>query len=131
MVVYVRQPLVGQRTTCFLSWSYRFIVTYGVNMERRPQRSGVGVEVGSVRTASLFSWPQSMWLQSDSQTEAHIAGVTICKRINAFGNADGVDRLRRRWRRTMGNLGDYSEGSSEFGRVVYVVPVTCLLCTAQ
>ena len=31
----------------------------------------------------------------------------------------------------MGNLGDYSEGSSEFGRVVYVVPIPCLLCAAQ
>ena len=33
-------------------------------------------------------------------------------RISAFGNADGVGRLRRNWRRTMGNLGDYSEDNS-------------------
>jgi hypothetical protein len=66
--------------------------------------------------------PRSMQIlqgeQSENGEDVLTAARRLMARISAFGNADGVDRLRRRWRRTMGNLGDYSEGSSEFGRVV-------------
>ena len=101
MVIYVRQPLVGgQWTTCLSSWSHLFIVAYGVNMERRLQRWGGGDGVGNIRAASLFSWPQPMWLQSDFQTEADIAGGTICRwrrRLNSGSALGGVDH-RLWWR---------------------------------
>lgn len=126
MVVYVRQPLVGgQRTTRLMSWSQRFIVAYGVNMELWNGDYNVGVSgwgALELPPCSPYFNPCAYNLipiskrslqgeQSANGEDVVTVAWRLVARISAFGNADGVGRLRRRWRRTMGKLGDYFEVS--------------------
>ena len=110
MVVYVRQPLGGgQGTKCLLSWSCRFIVAYGLNMELRLQRWGWGWGWGGGWVAlelppcspdlnpcdyNLIPRPKQT-LQGELPAKGEdvlTVGGRLVARISAFGNADGAGR---------------------------------------
>lgn len=89
-------------------------MTMQQSTQQTPLRMFSDIEGQNVRTPSLFSRLQSMWLRPDFHTEAAIAWEAICKQkaavqqeaahISVSSEADGVHCPSYHWQKTVDKL---------------------------